>query len=166
MSRPKRRNPDEPFAIDPIDFQILKLLVEDARIPYIEIARKCKLASATVHQRIKKLKDNKIFNGVRALINPEALNLDVCAFVSIKITQPNMMDDVIGTLKKMPEVVECHCVMGEFTLMAKIYCHNNAHLMELVINNILKISGVADTSSLISLKQLIDHPVPVFDDDK
>jgi DNA-binding Lrp family transcriptional regulator len=65
----------------------------------------------------------------------------------------------------MREVVECHAIMGQFTLLAKIYCPSNTHLMEFIIDHILKIPGVADTFSNISLKQFIDNPLPLFEND-
>jgi Lrp/AsnC family transcriptional regulator for asnA, asnC and gidA len=156
---------DKKVSLDSVDFKILKFILEDARTPYAEIARRCGLAGATIQQRIKSMQNANIIKGMRALVNPDYLNLGVCAFVNIKITQPNMLDDVINTLKTMPEVVECHGIMGQFTLLVKLYCRNNAHLMELVIDSILKIPGVADTSSYISLRQFIDHALPVFIDD-
>ena len=154
-----------PLSLDNIDRQILKLLVADARIPYTEIARRCNLASSSIHFRIKKMKDRGILNEMRVMISPELLHLEVCAYVHIKIIQPNMLDSVIAALKNIQEVVECHCIMGEFTLLSKIYCKSNTHLMDLVINKIHKIPGIADTSSHISLKKLIDHPLPVFTED-
>jgi Lrp/AsnC family transcriptional regulator for asnA, asnC and gidA len=148
--------------LDSTDFRILKYLLDDARIPYAEIARQCGLAGSTVQTRIKNMQDNHIIMGMRALVSPQHLNLQVCAFVNIKITQPNMLESVVDALKNMPEVVECHAIIGQFSLLLKIYCRDNAHLMGIVVDNIFKIPGIADTSSYISLKQFIDHPMPVL----
>jgi Lrp/AsnC family transcriptional regulator for asnA, asnC and gidA len=151
--------------IDAVDLRILKLMMSDARVPYAEVARQCGISGATVQQRIKAMHDNGVVKGMRLVVDPDSINSMVCAFVNIKIIQPNMMDTVIDAMSSMREVVECHTIIGEFTLLAKIYCRSNVHLMEFVINHILKIPGVAGTSSNISLKQQIDHPIPVFDDD-
>jgi Lrp/AsnC family transcriptional regulator for asnA, asnC and gidA len=153
---------EQNLVLDSVDFQILKLLVEDARISYAEIARRCSLTGATIQQRIKNLFTRSIIKGMRAIVEPQYLNLGVCAFVNIKITQPNMMESVIDALSSMIEVTECHAILGEFTLLLKVYCRNNTHLMEFMVDHVLHIPGVADTSSYISLKQFIDHPIPVF----
>ncbi|GHT66842.1 transcriptional regulator [Bacteroidia bacterium] len=149
-------------SLDGTDFRILKLLMQDARTPYLEIARICGISGAAIHQRMKKMEDSKIVSGTRLLVSPDALNLNVCAFVNIKVSQPDMINSVVEKLKEMTEVVECHFIMGQFTLLVKIYCRDNAHLMDVLVNRVLKISGVSDTSSFISLKQLIDRPVPVI----
>ncbi|GHU93786.1 transcriptional regulator [Bacteroidia bacterium] len=149
--------------LDSIDYKILTLLTANARIPYLEIARECGISGAAIHQRIKKLEEAHVIEGTRLMINPKLVNLGVCAFVKIKITQFDLVNAVIEALKKIPEVVECHFVVGQFTMLIKLYCIDNSHLMDMLVNRILKIEGVAETSSFISLDQPIDRPVPVLD---
>ncbi len=57
----------------------------------------------------------------------------------------------------MPEVVECHFIAGPYSLLLKVYCHNNEHLMDVLVNQIPHITGVSDTSTFISLEQVISR---------
>ncbi|GHT10606.1 transcriptional regulator [Bacteroidia bacterium] len=149
--------------LDSIDYKILKLLTENARIPYLEIARECGISGAAIHQRIKKLEEANVIEGTRLMIKPKSVNLGVCAFVNVKITQFDVINRVIDALTTMPEVVECHVVVGQYTLLIKLYCIDNNHLMDMLANRILKIEGVAETSSFISLDQPIDRSIPVLE---
>ena len=107
------------YNIDPIDQKILAFLVKNARMPYLEIARECGVSGAAIHQRIKRLESNGVITGSRLLVKPQALGLNVCAFVSISLSESTKYPEVINNLKKIPEIVECHFVTGRFAILAK-----------------------------------------------
>lgn len=100
-----------------------------------------------------------IITGSRLLVKPQALGLNVCAFVGITLSQANRYPEVIDALRKISEVVECHFITGEHALLIKIYCFNHDHLMEVLINTIQKIPGVEQTETWISLDQAIERQV-------
>ena len=68
--------------LDSTDRKILKFLVKNARMPYLEIARECGISGAAIHQRINKLEDWGVIMGSRMMVNPKMLGFDVCAFQS------------------------------------------------------------------------------------
>ena len=98
--------------LDEIDRKILKFLVKNARMPYLEIARECGISGAAIHQRIKKLEDTGVVLGSRLIVNPKMLGFDVCAFVNLSIQDPMMSTAVAERIKLIPEVVECHFITG------------------------------------------------------
>ena len=65
--------------IDAIDRKILKYLITNARMPFLEIARKCGISGAAIHQRIKKLDESGVILGSRLVVDPKMLGFDVCA---------------------------------------------------------------------------------------
>ena len=71
------------YHIDEIDRKILSFLVNNARMPFLEIARECNISGAAVHQRVKKMESNGVISGSRMVIKPGALGLNVCAFISV-----------------------------------------------------------------------------------
>jgi Lrp/AsnC family transcriptional regulator for asnA, asnC and gidA len=150
------------YQIDDIDRKILSFLVKDARMAYLEIARECGVSGAAIHQRVRKLEANGVITGSRLLVKPSALGLNVCAFVSISISQANKYLEVTESLKKIPEVVECHFTTGHYTMMIKVYARDNEHLMSLVNDRIQHIEGVAATETLISLEQSISRTLPIY----
>jgi len=151
------------YQIDAIDQKILSFLVKNARMPFLEIARECGVSGAAIHQRVKKMENLGIITGSRLLVKPQALGLNVCAFVGISLAQANRYSEVIDALKLISEVVECHFITGKFALLLKIYCFNHDHLMEILINTIQNIPCVEQTETWISLDQAIERQVWVKD---
>ena len=151
------------YQLDETDRKILSFLVNNARMPYQEIARECGISGAAVHQRIKKLEDNEVITGSQMLVKPGALGLNVCAFISVSLTEANKYQEVVDALKHIPEIVECHFVTGRAALLLKLYCIDNDHLMEAIINTIQRIPDVQSTETMISLDQAFDRQVWVKD---
>ncbi|MCG8412498.1 MAG: Lrp/AsnC ligand binding domain-containing protein [Bacteroidales bacterium] len=143
--------------IDSIDRTILSYLIKNARTPFLEIARACGISGAAIHQRIKKLEDSGIISGSKFTVQPKAVGFDICAFVGILLDKPNVYDNVIKELRKIPEIVECHFTTGTWALLVKIYCVDNNHLMNVLVNKMQNIPGVGRTESFISLEQRIDR---------
>ena len=147
------------YQIDQIDQKILSFLVKNARMPFLEIARECNVSGAAIHQRVKRLEANGVITGSRLLVKPQALGLNVCAFVSVSLSEANKYPEVIEAFKKISEIVECHFVTGKHSLLLKIYCTNHDHLMEILINTIQNIPGVLQTETMVSLDQAIERQV-------
>lgn len=147
------------YHIDQIDQKILSFLVKNARMPFLEIARECGVSGAAIHQRVKRLEANGVITGSRLLVKPQALGLNVCAYVSVSLTESNKYPEVIESFKKISEIVECHFVTGKYALLLKVYCFNHDHLMEILVNTIQKIPYVQSTETQISLDQAIERQV-------
>ena len=143
--------------LDAIDRKILKFLVKNARMPYLEIARECGISGAAIHQRIKKLEDTGVVLGSRMIVNPKKVGLDVCAFVNLRIQDPMMTNAAIERIKHIPEVVECHFITGEYSAMVKLYCVDNEHLMRTIFDHILRSPGVTTSQTYISLNELFSN---------
>lgn len=151
------------YKIDDIDQKILGFLVKNARMPFLEIARECGVSGAAIHQRVKKMEVNGIITGSRLTVKPKALGLNVCAFMAVSLNKANCYEQVVNDLKKIPAVVECHFVTGEFALLLKIYCMDHNHLMSVIMNSIQNVPNVAKTQTFVSLDQAIDRQVWVKD---
>ena len=147
--------------IDGIDKKILRALTTDARTPILEIARNVGISGAAIHQRLRKLEKSKLLVGSKFILNPKVLGYSTLAFVGIYLDKAINYEDVVRTLRKMPEVTECHYTTGQWNIFIKILCYDNAHLMHLLNKDIQSISGVLRTESLISLDQQIDRQIAV-----
>jgi Lrp/AsnC family transcriptional regulator for asnA, asnC and gidA len=149
--------------LDETDKKILSFLVKDARMPFLEIARECGVSGAAIHQRVNKLKQQGVITGSRLLVKPQSIGLNVCAFVSISISEASKYEEVVANLKHIPEIVECHFVTGKYALLVKLYCYDNDHLMEVLLNTIQKLPYIQTTDTMISLDEAIDRQVWVKD---
>lgn len=155
--------PMNSYHIDQTDQKILSFLVKNARIPFLEIARECGLSGAAIHQRVKRLEAAGVITGSRLQVKPQALGLNICAFVSISLSEANKYNEVVASLKKIPEIVECHFVTGKYALLVKMYCFDNDHLMEILLNTVQKIPYIQATDTMIALDEAIDRQVWVKD---
>lgn len=147
------------YQLDHIDQKILSFLIKNARMPFLEIARECGISGAAIHQRVKRLEANGVITGSRLLVKPQALGLNICAFVSVSLSEANKYPEVIESFKNIPEIVECHFVTGNHALLIKLYCLDHEHLMEVLLNTIQKIPYIQSTETQISLSQVIERQV-------
>ncbi|MDR1680298.1 MAG: Lrp/AsnC ligand binding domain-containing protein [Prevotellaceae bacterium] len=151
------------YKIDPLDQKILSFLIKNARMAYLEIARECGISGAAVHQRVKKMEDAGIITGARLLVKPPALGFDVCAFVGVHLLQSGLYPGTVEAIQKIPEVVECHFVTGDYALLLKLFCRDHEHLMDVLLNTILNLPNVSKTETIISLDQIFERQVWVKD---
>ncbi|EFL47138.1 transcriptional regulator, AsnC family [Prevotella disiens FB035-09AN] len=148
--------------LDKLDKKILCLIAEDARIPFLEVARECKVSGAAIHQRIQKLTNLGVLKGSQFVIDPEKIGFETCAYMGLNLKNPENFDEVVEALKKIPEIVECHYTTGEYDLFIKVYAHNNHHLLT-IIHDKLQVLGLSRSVSLISYNAVIDRPLPIID---
>lgn len=147
------------YHLDEIDQKILYFLVNNARMPFLEIARECGVSGAAIHQRVKKLEANGVITGARLLVKPQAIGLNVCAYISVTLSEANKYPQVISALKHVPEIVECHFVTGRAAILLKVYCFDNDHLMEVLLNTIQKVPFIQSTDTMISLDEAFERQV-------
>lgn len=148
--------------LDQLDKQILKLISEDARIPFLEVARACGVSGAAIHQRIQKLTSMGILKGSQFIIDPEKVGFETCAFIGLNLKHPEAFDSVVEKLKEIPEVVECHYTTGDYDLFIKIYAANNHHLLT-IIHDKLQPLGLARSESIISFHSAINRQLAMAD---
>ena len=148
--------------LDLLDRKILRLIAEDARIPFLEVARSCNVSGAAIHQRIQKLTNLGILKGSQFIIDPEKVGYETCAYIGLYLQNPAKFDDVVEELKKIPEVVECHYTTGGFDMFIKIYARNNHHLLN-VIHDKLQPLGLSRSETIISFNASINRQLSMQD---
>lgn len=148
-------------ALDVIDRKILKFLIRNARMPFLEIARECGISGAAIHQRIRKLDEAGVILGSRLIVDPKVIGFDVCSFIHISLKDPQLQESVVQSLKEVPEIVECHFITGTGNLLVKLYCVDNEHLMRTIFDGILRIPGIASTETNISLREAFSRQVNI-----
>ena len=147
--------------LDAIDRKILRFLVKNARMPFLEIARECGISGAAIHHRIRKLDDSGVILGSRLIVDPKMMGFAVCAHISITLKDPQLLTKTVEELKKVPEIVECHFITGNFNILVKLYCLDNEHLMKTIFDGILRIQGISTTQTFISLNEAFQRQVSI-----
>lgn len=147
------------FQIDDTDRRILSLLAQNARLPFLEVARVCGISGAAIHQRVRKLEENGVITGSRLTVKPSLVGLQVCVYINITISEADKYKEVVDALKSIPEVVECHFVTGKSSLLIKAYCKDNDHLINILIKKIQNIPYIQSTETMIALDTAFERPV-------
>jgi Lrp/AsnC family transcriptional regulator for asnA, asnC and gidA len=147
--------------IDGIDKKILRYLMADARTPILEIARNIGISGAAIHQRLRKLEKSGLLAGSKFIINPKSLGYATTAYIGIYLDKAMSNPYAVRELKKIPEVLECHYTTGNWSILIKVLCQDNEHLMHLLNKKIQQIEGVSRTETFISLDQQIDRQIQI-----
>ena len=146
--------------LDALDKKILRLIAEDARIPFLEVARSCNVSGAAIHQRIQKLNNLGVLKGSQFVIDPEKIGYETCAFVGLNLKHPEHFVDAMEELKKIPEVVECHYTTGNYDMFVKIYALNNHHLLN-IIHDKLQPLGLSRSETILSFNSAFSRQLPI-----
>lgn len=147
--------------IDSLDKKILEIISNNARIPFKDVAAKCGVSRAAIHQRVQRLIDMNVIVGSGYHVNPGSLGYNTCTYVGITLERGSMYNNVVKEFSKIPEIVECHYTTGPYSMLIKLYAKDNAHLMELLNGRLQQIDGVMSTETLISLNQSLKKELPI-----
>ena len=152
--------------IDSLDKKILNILSQNARIPFKDVAAKCGVSRAAIHQRVQHLIENGVITGSGFDVNPKSLGYSTCTYIGLNLERGSMYKNVVARLNSINEIVECHFTTGSYTMLIKLYAKDNEQLMDLLNNKLQTIPGVVSTETLISLEQSIKREILVDPDEK
>ena len=136
--------------LDEVDLRILRMLQEDARTPFSRVAKEVGVSEATVHMRVKRLKELGVLRGFQALVDPSSVGKGLTAITLIK-ADPMKYAEILEKLKSIPDVYEVYDVTGEYDAVVKLRSGNREELASL-IDDIGRIPGVSATLTMIVLK--------------
>ena len=152
--------------LDEIDLRILAMLQEDCKVPQVELARSVGLSPASISERMKRLEKNGAIKAYAAILDPNALDVGITAFVSVFVEHPRDETDFKRRLDTLPEVQECHHITGDFSFLLKVRTKSTETFERLLINGINSIPGVKRTKTIIvmsSLKETTQIPLQIPD---
>jgi Lrp/AsnC family transcriptional regulator for asnA, asnC and gidA len=152
--------------LDELDKKILRMVVANARIPFLEVARVCDVSGAAIHQRVQKLTSQGVIKGSEFIVDLEKIGYETAAYMGIFLKDPSKFDYVVDKLREIPEIVECHYTTGKYDLFIKVYARNNQHLLQ-IIHKKLQPLGLSRTETLISFSEIFRRQIPLnFEQDE
>ncbi len=104
--------------LDKVDETILTALVENGRTTTAELARKVKLSSPSVAERVKRLEEAGIITGYSANVSAEAIGLPIAVWFRVRPV-PGEMQRVAEIIQSIPEITLCDRVTGEDCFLAR-----------------------------------------------
>jgi len=149
-------------ALDAIDFQILDILQRQANISNAELGRRVNLSPPATHARIKRLETEGYIQKQVAILDQQKLGFDLLCyiFISTDIHQAEQLEILENNLEAMPEVLECHCLTGEYDYLLKVANKNRQGLEEFIRKlNKLGISRIQTSLALREIKHSTILPI-------
>lgn len=145
-----------PRPLDEIDHKILRILQERGRISNIDLSKEIDLSPAPTLERVRKLEKMRIIEGYHAQLSLPKMGVTIKAFIQITLLhqQENRIHQFIEAIIKIPEVVECHQVTGEYDYQLKVYTSDIGALDRLITDRISKIPEVGHIKSHIILSEV------------
>lgn len=114
------------------DRQILRLLVQDGRMSYTDLAKATGLSTSAVHQRVRRLEERGLIRGYTAVVDPSAVGLPLTAFISVTPFDPAAPDDIPDRLTGIAEIEACYSVAGAESYILKVRVASPADLEDLI----------------------------------
>ena len=139
--------------LDVLDRKILTILMEDAVVPYTEIAKQLDVSAGTIHVRMKKLLEQGVVKGSQLIIDPVVIGYDICAFIGIFLDKGSTYSDVRKQMMNIQEIVDLQYTTGVYSIFAKVLCRDTNHLREVLNEKIQPIQGIQRTETFIALEQ-------------
>lgn len=140
--------------MDEIDRRLLALLQDNDRLGLAELGQAVGSAPSTVNDRIKRLVRNGLITGFHARVAPEAVGLELLAFILVAWSDPKVEPKFLDRIQKTPHVLECHHVTGAWNYLIKVRVKNTRELESLLASTVKAVSGVQRTDTMIALSSV------------
>jgi DNA-binding Lrp family transcriptional regulator len=142
--------------VDDLDRRLLIHLQRDARISSAALARLVHLSAPGLQKRLRKLEQRGVIKQYATLVSRQAVGLDLLCFVHVMLAhhRPNSVKRFPSRIQRMPEVLECHFLTGEFDYLMKVVVSNHDHLERFLFEKLMKVDGVDRIRTSIVVKEV------------
>jgi Lrp/AsnC family transcriptional regulator for asnA, asnC and gidA len=151
------------YEIDKTDQKILDILLQDAKRPYTEVAKRANVSQGTVHVRMNKMEEAGIVEKNTLKINYARLGYDITAFIGIYLEKSALYDKVLEKLKGIAEITNIHYTTGNYSMFVKIHCRDTNHLKQVLHDKMQQVEGIERTETMISLEESLDRNLKLAD---
>lgn len=141
--------------LDKVDRKILRLLQDNGRMSMTELAEQVGMSVSPVSERVRRLERDGVITGYAARVNPQALGLGLLVFVEIKLRSKsgNIFDDFRREVAKVPQILECYLVSGEYDYLLKVRLPDMAAYRDLLGNILLQLPAAAESRSYVVMEE-------------
>jgi Lrp/AsnC family leucine-responsive transcriptional regulator len=143
-------------ALDAIDLRILEELQQNARLSNVELATRVHLSPSPCLARVRALEESGLISRYVTLLDPLELGLSVSVFIQIRLERQveHALEQFQEAISKYPEVMECYLMTGDSDYLIRVVVPDVQTLERFIVDELSKISGVANIRSSFALKQV------------
>lgn len=142
--------------LDRIDRAILRMLQRDGRIAMTDLAQRVGLSVTPCAERVRRLEEEGVILGYYARLNPQSLGGKLLVFVELRLESKSgrIFDQFRREVAKLPEVLECHLVSGDFDYLLKVRLPEMAAYRRVLGELLLQLPGVKESRSAIVMEEV------------
>lgn len=146
-------------SLDRTDLKILRLLQRHGRIANADLAKKVNVSAATCHRRTQRLFDEGYIRSVRAEVSPERVERGALVIVGVVLDRstPDSFAAFESAVAKLPFVLDCHLVAGDFDYFLKLRVRDMADFNRLHGERLIALPGVRQTRTFFVMKEVVDN---------
>ena len=139
--------------LDDLDIKVLKILQKEGRTKRNELADAAGLSIPAISERLHKLEEKKVIEGYYAKLNRKAFGYDIMAYILVMMESSKHYKSLISHVEKLPQIIECHSVLGEGSHLLKAIS-KNTEALEKLLGEIQSWTGVTATKTTFVLSTI------------
>ncbi|MCX8036193.1 MAG: Lrp/AsnC family transcriptional regulator [Candidatus Sumerlaeia bacterium] len=148
---------------------VLQLLRAEGRLSAPEIAERLGITPAEAAAEVKRLHDEKVILGYRAIINPEKTGEDsVLAIIEVKVTPQREVgfDAIARRIYKFPEVRTCYLMSGTYDLLLLVEGESLRQVASFVAEKLATLEHVSSTTTHFLLRKYKEDGLVIHEEDE
>ncbi len=144
----------EQSALDRFDHAILSVLAEDGRISITDLAKRIGLSKSPTQARLRRLEEQGVILGYRAMLDPIRLGLDHVAFVEVRLndTREKALRAFNAAVVKVPEIEQAHMIASHFDYLLKVRTRDMTAYRRFLGETISSLPHVSNTSTYVAME--------------
>ena len=144
-----------------VDKKILMLLQENGRLSNVELSRQINLSPPATHGRVKRLEDQGFIKGYAAILDHAKIGYDMLCFINVRMEakQSERSSDFRTVVMRMPEVLECHQITGEYDYLLKVAVQDQRALEQFVVDCLTPTPGVGRLYTSLVLSEVKESAI-------
>ncbi|MCH7972697.1 MAG: Lrp/AsnC family transcriptional regulator [Bacteroidetes bacterium] len=139
--------------LDNIDIKVLRILQKKGRAKRSLLAEEVGLSLPSVSERLNKLEEKGIIKGYYTKLNRISFGYDIMAFIFVTMDSSKHYKSLITHIEKIPQIIECHSVLGEGSHILKVIA-KNTETLEKLLAKIQSWAGVVSTKTTLILSTI------------
>ena len=140
--------------LDDIDYKIIELLQQNARMTQLDIAAAVGMSQPAVAERMRRIEQEGVITAYFARVDGRRLGKDITAFIGVGIEHPKYNTGFAKKILAIPDVLECHHVTGPYSYLLKVVTESTGSLDRLISEWLRRIPGVTRTHTTIVMSSV------------
>jgi len=150
--------------LDSFDHKILKIIASEGRISVTELATRIGLSKSPTQTRLKRLEENGVIKGYRAMLDPIQLGREHVAFVEIRLsdTRETALKAFNTAVRAIPEIEQAHLIAGNFDYLLKVRVSDMSSYRQVLAEKLSTLPHISNTSTYVAMQAVKEDSSEAF----